>query len=254
MTSAEITYAQSLISVSNKIAVLSGAGISTDSGIADFRGPDGLWTRDPSAEKYSTIRYYMSDPELRARAWQFRLSNPALTARPNIGHESLVELERSGKLLRLVTQNIDGLHLVAGTSPEILIEAHGNIREAICTSCTWRGSMIETLSRVRNGEDDPACTECGGILKSATVFFGESLDPACVQSAHQAAADCDLLVCLGTTLAVYPVAEMVPIALEQGVPVMIVNAGETQFDDAALVIRGSLSELLPTILSSLSES
>jgi NAD-dependent deacetylase len=116
VTSAEITYAQSLISVSNKIAVLSGAGISTDSGIADFRGPDGLWTRDPSAEKYSTIRYYMSDPELRARAWQFRLSNPALTARPNIGHESLVELERSGKLLRLVTQNIDGLHLVAQRS------------------------------------------------------------------------------------------------------------------------------------------
>ena len=254
MASEASATARSLVAGSRRIAVLTGAGISTDSGIPDFRGPDGIWTRDSEAEKYSSIQYYMGDSELRARAWQFRLSNPALTARPNIGHESLVDLERSGRLLRLVTQNIDGLHLAAGTSPEILVEAHGNIRDAMCTSCNWRGSMSETLNRVRQGEVDPACTECGGILKSATVFFGESLDPSCVQSAHQAAATCDLLVCLGTTLAVYPIADMVSIALQEGTPVLIVNAGETQFDDSALVVQGSLSELLPMILSGLSES
>ena len=254
MTSAGIGQARSLLQGAQRIAVLTGAGISTDSGIPDFRGPQGLWTRDPDAEKYSSIDFYLSDPELRVRAWQFRLSNPVLVAKPNAGHTALLALERSGKLLRLVTQNIDGLHLAAGTSPELLVEAHGNTREAVCTSCTWRGPMSETLERVRAGESDPACSECGGILKSATVFFGQSLDPDCVQTAFDAAASCDLLVCLGTTLAVYPVAEMVPIALGRGTPVLILNAERTEFDDSALVIRGSLSELLPEILSDLSKS
>ncbi len=242
-----------MVARASKICVLTGAGISTDSGIPDFRGPDGLWTRDPEAEKYSSIEHYMGDAALRVRAWQFRLSNPALQAKPNLGHVSLVGLERSGKLLLLVTQNIDGLHLVAGTSHKKLEEVHGNIREAMCTSCDWRGAMNETLDRVRGGETDPACMECGAILKSATVFFGQSLDPVRVQNAFQAAETCDLLLCLGTTLAVYPVAEMVPIALGQGTRVMILNAEETQFDDSAYVVRGSLSKLLPEILGDLSE-
>jgi NAD-dependent deacetylase len=231
-----------------RVAVLSGAGISTDSGIPDFRGPDGIWTRDPDAEKYSTIGHYLADGELRARAWQYRMANPAWTAVPNPGHLALVELERSGRLELLVTQNIDGLHLAAGSDPDRVVEVHGSIRGARCVDCDWRGPTMGVLDRVRAGEPDPRCEVCGGILKTSTVFFGESLDEADLERAVRAASACDLLLCVGTTLQVYPVAGMVPLALRRGVPVVIVNAGATPFDDEALVVRGSISEVLPELV------
>jgi len=235
---------------SQRIVVLSGAGISTDSGIPDFRGPDGVWTRDPDAEKYSTITYYLADPEVRRRAWRHRLANPAWTAVPNAGHTALVDLERSGRLALLVTQNIDGLHVRAGNDPSGVVEVHGTIRSARCVSCDWRGPMVDVLERVRAGEDDPPCEVCGGIVKSATVFFGESLDPEDLRRSFAAAAECDLLVCVGTSLQVYPVADMVPTALRAGARLVIVNAEPTPFDDAAdVVVRGSISEVLPQVLA-----
>ena len=143
-----------------RIVVLTGAGISTESGIPDFRGPQGLWTKDPKAEKLSNIHYYMSDPEIRKLAWQGRAEHPAWTAVPNAGHRALVELEHRGKLHALVTQNIDGLHQRAGNSPAHVIEVHGTVHEVVCMGCGWRGPMAHALDRVRAGEDDPQCLEC----------------------------------------------------------------------------------------------
>lgn len=237
--------------IDGRIAVLTGAGISTDSGIPDFRGPQGVWTKDPEAEKYSTIEHYLADPDLRVRAWQWRMTNPAWTAEPNAGHRALVELERSGRLDLLVTQNIDGLHLAAGTDPDRLVEVHGSIRGARCVRCAWRGPTTEVLDRVRAGEADPPCRVCGGILKTSTVFFGESLDEQDLDRAFDSASRCDALWCIGTTLQVYPVAQMVPLALRRGAQVVIVNQGETPFDDVATVLRGPISELLPQMVGSL---
>jgi NAD-dependent deacetylase len=244
-----VDRARELLRAAGSVAVLTGAGISTESGIPDFRGPDGLWTRDPDAEKYSSIDHYLADPELRVRAWQFRMANPAWTAVPNAGHRALVDLERSGRLQLLVTQNIDGLHQAAGSDPDRLVEVHGTIRRAKCTDCDWSGPMGQVMDRVRAGEPDPPCHVCGGILKSGTVFFGESLDPVDVERAFDAATTCGLLLCIGTTLGVYPIAQMVPLALRAGASVVIVNAEETPYDDVATVVRGSIGEVLPTLVS-----
>ena len=243
-----LTVAGHALASARRVAVLTGAGISTDSGIPDFRGPDGLWTKDPDAEKYSTIEHYLSDPQLRERAWRYRMANLAWTADPNPGHIALVELESSGRLELLVTQNIDGLHLAAGSDPDRVVEVHGSIRGARCVQCDWRGATTEVFERVRNGESDPPCVVCGGILKTSTVFFGEPLAELDLHRAFAAASSCDLLLCVGTTLQVYPVAQMVPIALGRGVPVVIVNAGGTPFDEAATVVRGSISEVLPRLV------
>jgi len=182
------------IDSAQRVVVLTGAGISTDSGIPDFRGPQGVWTRNPKAEKLSDIRYYMTDPEVRRLSWQSRLDHTAWSAKPNPGHLALVALERRGKLHALITQNIDELHQVAGNSAERVIEVHGTMRKAVCMSCGWRGPMQETLERVRAGEEDPPCLECGGILKSATILFGQALVPTVIDRAMQSATEADLLM------------------------------------------------------------
>src|SRR5438477_1458539 len=156
----------------NHVVVLTGAGISTESGIPDFRGPNGVWTKDPAAEKTAQLEYYMGDPDVRRRAWQNRIKGNYFSAEPNAAHRALVDLEKKGALHFLVTQNVDGLHHAAGQSPELIVEIHGNVREVKCMTCGRRGPMEEALDRVRAGEDDPACEHCGGILKSATISFG----------------------------------------------------------------------------------
>ena len=246
----EIEAARELISASRRIVALTGAGISTESGIPDFRGPQGTWTVNPKAEKLSNIHYYMSDPEVRRLAWQQRLSHPAWTAAPNAGHRALVELERAGRLHALVTQNIDGLHQRAGSSPELVVEVHGTVHQFVCMNCNARGPMPIVLDRVRAGEDDPPCLECGGILKSATISFGQQLEPAVIERAMRAAAEADLLLAMGSTLQVYPVAGMVPRAKAAGARILIVNAGPTGFDDAAdLVIQQRIGDVLPAIVT-----
>ncbi len=245
---AAVTSARQWIDQSSRIVVLTGAGISTDSGIPDFRGPQGVWTKDPKAEQLSNIHYYMADPDVRKLAWQKRLEHPAWHAEPNAGHRALAELERRGKLLALVTQNIDGLHWRAGNSRDRVIEVHGTVHDVMCMHCDWRGPMRETLERVRAGEEDPRCATCGGILKSATISFGQALIPEVIERAIHAAVAADLFMTVGTSLQVYPVAGLLPMAKAAGAPVVIMNAEPTPMDHLAdAVIRSPLSDVLPQI-------
>ena len=231
-----------------RVVALTGAGISTESGIPDFRGPQGVWTQDPKAEKLSDIRYYMSDPEIRKASWQSRLSHPAWSARPNRGHAALVALERRGKLHALVTQNIDELHQIAGTAPERVVEVHGTVRRVMCMSCGMRAPMEKALDRVRAGEADPPCRVCGGILKSDTISFGQALVPEVIARAMRVAEEADLLLAIGSSLQVYPVANAVPLAKQAGARLVIVNAEPTPFDSIAdAVFRAPIGEVLPEI-------
>jgi NAD-dependent deacetylase len=231
------------------IVVLTGAGISTESGIPDFRGPQGVWTKNPEAEKTATLQYYMSDPEIRKRSWQNRLRSEMWHAEPNAGHRALADLERKAAMHTLVTQNIDRLHHRAGNSPDKIIEIHGNAQEVKCMACTFRGPMDETLERVRNGEEDPRCLGCGGILKSATISFGENLVLADLERAQRAAQDSDLFLAVGTSLAVYPAAALPEFALNAGARLVVMNAQETPFDRfAAAVTRDPLGEVLPELM------
>jgi NAD-dependent deacetylase len=232
-----------------RIVALTGAGISTESGIPDFRGPQGVWTKNPEAEKQATLQHYMADPEVRRRAWQSRLEHPAWRAEPNTGHRALVALEQRGQLEAVITQNVDGLHQRAGSSPGRVIEVHGTIWDVVCMRCGERAAMERALARVRAGEADPACRTCGGILKSATISFGQALVPDDIVRARDAARRADLLLAIGTTLAVYPVAGVVPEAKEAGARVVIVNAEPTAMDDLAdAVLRGAIGEILPRLL------
>jgi NAD-dependent deacetylase len=245
----EIESVSEWIAQSRRVVALTGAGISTESGIPDFRGPQGVWTKNPKAEKLSDIRYYMTDPEVRRLAWQQRVAHPAWQARPNAGHSALVSLEKSGRLHALVTQNIDGLHQAAGNSPEKVVEVHGTMHEVVCMRCDWRGPMQATLDRVRAGEEDPACRSCGGILKSATISFGQALLPELIDRALKAAQEADLLLAIGTSLNVYPVAGAVPLAKSTGAKIVILNAEPTPMDEIAdAVLRGSIGNVLPRLV------
>jgi NAD-dependent protein deacetylase/lipoamidase len=247
----DLRTAASLVSRARRIVALTGAGISTESGIPDFRGPKGVWTLNPKAEKLSDIRHYMADPEVRRLAWQERLAHPAWTAKPNAGHIALVEMEKNGRLHALITQNIDGLHQRAGNSSEKVIEVHGTVHEVRCMNCHWRGPMQATLERVRAGEEDPGCRSCGGILKSATISFGQGLDPQVIDRALHAAEEAELLIAIGTSLSVYPIANAVPLAKSAGAQVIIVNAQPTAMDSVAdLVLRGAIGETLPQLVQS----
>jgi len=235
-----------------QIVVLTGAGISTESGIPDFRGPDGLWTKNPAAEKTATLQYYVSDPDVRAQSWRNRLSSGMWDADPNAGHLALAELERRAALHTIVTQNVDGLHHAAGNSPERIVEIHGNVREVKCLSCQWHGPMGETLDRVRAGEEDPRCLACGGILKSATISFGENLVAEDLMRAQRAAAGADVFLALGTSLTVYPAAALPEYALANRARLVIVNAQVTPFDDfAELVSRDQLGDVLPALVAAI---
>ena len=250
VVSTDLETVASWIRHARRIVVLTGAGISTESGIPDFRGPQGVWTKNPEAEKTATLQYYVSDPEIRKRSWQNRVNGEYWHAEPNAGHRALADLERKAALHTLVTQNVDGLHQAAGTSPERVVEIHGNVREAKCLSCGWRGPMAETLDRVRAGEEDPRCHECGGILKSATISFGENLVPADLDRARLAAEDCDLFLAIGTSLGVYPAAGLPELALSAGARLVIMNAQETPFDRVAdAVFREQLGTVLPELVA-----
>ena len=253
-----IARARALLEQARGVVVLTGAVISTDSGIPDFRGPQGVWTKNPAAEKTATLQAYVSDPELRRRAWQNRLTSPMWDSEPNTGHRALVELERSGRLDLLVTQNIDGLHQKAGTDPARIVEIHGTALEVMCLRCGHRQPAEPVHSRVRAGETDPACTVpagdavCGGILKSATISFGQSLVAEDLFRAEEATAACDLLLAVGSTLAVFPAAGLVPVAVRQGAVVIIVNGAPTEMDSLAdVVIRGPIGECLPAMVEGL---
>lgn len=247
----EMKQAAAWLQEARRIVVLSGAGLSTDSGIPDFRGPNGLWTKNPDAEKASTLQHYLADPELRKRAWQNRLAAPAFTASPNVGHFALVELEERGQLSAIVTQNIDGLHQAAGNDPAKVIEVHGTVHWSRCWGCNDRRPMSQMLDRVRAGEADPSCEICGGVIKSDTILFGQNLVPHVIEAAMVAAERSDLVLAVGSTLSVFPAANVVPRAKSAGARVIIANGEPTKMDHFAdAVLIGSLSDLLPTLCGS----
>jgi NAD-dependent deacetylase len=237
------------IAAADKVTVLSGAGISTDSGIPDFRGPNGLWTRNPGSQRLFTLRDYLDDPDIRREAWRIRREHAAWTARPNSGHYALVDLENAGKLRAIITQNIDGLHQLAGNSEDLVIEVHGSLYEVECLSCHARTAMSDTLERVAAGEEDPACLRCGGILKAGTISFGQPLVPAVFDAARRAAADCDVFLAVGTSLSVQPVAGLVDVAIRRGAKVAIINAERTPYDNKADArLDGPIGDVLPQVV------
>jgi NAD-dependent deacetylase len=250
-----VDQARTIVTGSRRIVVLTGAGISTESGIPDFRGPDGVWTKNPEAEKLSTLQAYVADPAVRRRSWQGRLDSPVWTAEPNSGHRALVALEQRGVLDTLVTQNIDGLHQAAGNDPDRVVEIHGTMRFVSCLTCGARTPMPQLLDRVRAGEEDPSCTQttsagvCAGILKSATISFGQNLVVEDLVRSEEAARRCDLLLAVGSTLSVYPAAGLVPTAHRAGARVVIVNEQPTEYDGLAdVVVRGPIGEVLPALV------
>jgi len=254
-----IEIARAWVAAAQRITVFTGAGISTDSGIPDFRGPNGLWTKNPLAEKASSLEHYLGDPDVRRAAWQNRLHNPAWQAQPNAGHRSLVELERQGRLEALVTQNIDELHQRAGHDPATVFEVHGTMWWSRCWTCGDRRPMAATLQRVAAGDDDPHCLACeaagciidagDGILKSDTISFGQALVPEVIGAALAAADRCDLLLAVGSSLSVFPAANVVPRAKAAGAQIVIVNGEATKMDRFAdVLLLGPISEILPRVI------
>jgi NAD-dependent deacetylase len=251
----QIDDARRLVESSSSVVVITGAGVSTGSGIPDFRGPDGIWTKDPGAERLSNIQAYMSSPEIRVAAWQRLLLARANPAQPNPAHRALAAFEHTGKLKALVTQNIDGLHIAAGSDPALVIEVHGNTRVTRCLRCGSETPTLVTLDRVLEGDLDPHCetlvagVACGGLLKTAVVSFGQQLSQRDFARAEHLAKTCDLLMCVGSTLMVHPVAGLVPKAVSRGAHLLIVNADPTPFDhDADVVVRGDIPTVLGPLL------
>ncbi|PXX69211.1 NAD-dependent deacetylase [Nocardia tenerifensis] len=232
-----------------RIGVLTGAGISTDSGIPDFRGPRGVWTKDPIAELLSTYDNYLADPELRRRAWLARRDNPAWQARPNAAHIALAELAQAGRAVTIITQNIDRLHQRAGFPEDRVIEIHGNMFEVVCVECAYRTTMSATLERVAAGEADPPCPDCGGVLKSATVMFGQQMDRRTMMKAALTAQTSDIFLAIGSSLQVEPAASMCAVAVENGADLVIVNNEATPYDSMATeIVREPIGTAVPRLV------
>ncbi len=246
----ELDEVRGWLDAAARVTVLTGAGVSTPSGIPDFRGPNGLWTKDPGAAAMFDIESYRADPDLRRRAWANRRDHPAWTAEPNPAHEAFVRLEQRGRLRALLTQNIDGLHQRAGSDPGKVIELHGTLFFSACLECGHRVPMRDVLARVDAGEADPPCAACGGIQRSATVAFGQSLDPDVLDAAVDAASDCDVFVAAGTSLQVNPAAGLCRVALRSGARLVVANGSPTPYDSHAhAVLRDDLTEVLPALLA-----
>lgn len=252
MSDADLAGLATRIGSIHAVTILTGAGISTDSGVPDFRGPQGVWTRNPEAEKLSTFQHYVADPDLRQRSWQSRLAHPAWTAQPNAAHVALARLAASGIDTRVITQNIDELHQKAGLPPDRVVELHGTMFAVVCVGCADRTMMADVLARVRAGETDPPCVRCGGILKSATVMFGQALDRQVFSRAVTAAEACDLFVAIGSTLTVEPAASLCAVAVQSGATLIIVNRDPTPYDRlATAVVRTPIGEAVPALVDQL---
>lgn len=267
----DVAEVSTWLSEAHQVVALTGAGISTGSGIPDYRGPNGLWTKDPRAARTSSLSHYLADGEVRRLAWRNRLSSPVWGAVPNPGHAALVALERAGHLSAVVTQNVDELHQRAGHDPARVLELHGTMFWSRCWSCGDRRPMAEALARVRDGEDDPRCRAevvgsdagvpfgpdragggpyCGGVLRSDTISFGQALDPAVLGAAQEVVREADLVVAIGSSLTVQPAAGLVPLARRSGARVVIVNAAPTRLDAVAdAVVSGEISVVLPALVA-----
>lgn len=233
------------------MVAFTGAGLSTAAGIPDYRGPNGIWTKDPSAAKLSRVSQYRSDPELRRRLWRDRLTNPLYCAQPTQGHQLLESLANSGTLTGVITQNVDGLHRLSAGHSYPLVELHGCIRETRCLCCGDIQPMDQALARVANGDSDPTCLRCrdvnrsGGLLTSNTVTFGEPVPPTRLETAQELIDNTQVLLVLGSTLSVNPAARLVAFALERERQVVVVNQGPTRYDNRGVIkIHADCQEFL----------
>ncbi|MDE0709943.1 MAG: NAD-dependent deacetylase [Acidimicrobiia bacterium] len=231
MTVDQIEQAAELLGSSSRLLVFTGAGISTESGIPDFRGPDGLWkTVDPDD---FTFERYLDSAATRRRSWMRWSTSPLRQARPNQGHEAITELARLGRLAGCVTQNIDGLHRAAGLADELLVEAHGNVWTVRCLVCPAEWPSETVFDRVESGEEDPHCSRCGGIIKLTVISFGQAMPAAEMHRGYAMAQAADAVLAVGTTLSVWPAADIPLSAVRRGVPFVIVNLGPTDGDGIA---------------------
>lgn len=231
---------------SHRALIFTGAGISTSSGIPDFRGPQGVWTRRQPVY----FDDFMRSEAARIEHWDYKLEGYAAfrAAKPNAIHRAIVRLERAGKVCGVVTQNIDGLHSLAGSSADRLVEVHGTNALVECQSCHRREDPEPHFESFRRTRQPPVCA-CGGFLKPATISFGQSLDAATLARAHQLAIETDLVVALGSTLSVYPASSIPLIAADRGAPYIVVNRGATDHDgDARVALRleGDVGEIFPS--------
>jgi NAD-dependent deacetylase len=242
--------AAELLQQARNIVALTGAGISTESGIPDFRSPGSIWRTEPPVSYHD----FISQPESRQKYWQTRrnLSSQVAAARPNAAHRALAELERRHMLLGVITQNFDGLHQDAGHQPERVIELHGTSRVAACTLCGARSSIAALQQRIDAGEVDPQCPSCGGYLKTATILFGQRVPEAELARAKELTAVCDLFLVVGSSLKVMPAAMLPRLALKRDVPFIIVNLQPTSLDDLAdVVIHEKAGQILPSLVAML---
>jgi NAD-dependent deacetylase len=242
--------AAELLQQARNIVALTGAGISTESGIPDFRSPGSIWRTEPPVSYHD----FISQPEARQKYWQTRrnLSSQVAAARPNAAHRALAELERRHLLLGVITQNFDGLHQDAGHQPERVIELHGTSRVAACTLCGARSSIAALQQRIDAGEVDPQCPSCGGYLKTATILFGQRVPEAELARAKELTAVCDLFLVVGSSLKVMPAAMLPRLALKRDVPFIIVNLQPTSLDDLAdVVIHEKAGQILPSLVAML---
>ena len=245
-----ISDAVELMQQAKRIVALTGAGISTESGIPDFRSPGSPWESNPP----TSYRDFLEKPEARQRYWQSRhnLSSLVTAAQPNAAHRALAELEQRGILRGILTQNFDGLHQDAGNNPEHIVELHGTSRFAACTLCGKRSSMSDLQRRIDAGEIDPRCDACGGLLKAATILFGQRVPDAELARAKEMTAVCDLFLVVGSSLKVIPAATLPRLALNHNIPLVIINLQPTTLDPAAdVVIHEKAGEVLPIIVASL---
>ena len=245
---ADIAQARAWIAAASNIVGFTGAGISTESGIPDFRSPGGVWARNRIIE----FDEFCASREARVEAWRQRVEMwPSMRdARPNPGHDAFVELERRGKLRAMITQNIDGLHQRAGQSPDLTIELHGTNLWAACLSCARRIPMDEAIGRVESGDLAPECGECGGILKAATVSFGQAMPEREMARAVEAARRCEVFLAVGSSLVVHPAATLPSLAKRAGAKLILVNRTVTPLDNVAdLVLRDEIGRALPELVS-----
>ena len=240
-----------LMGNAGKILIFTGAGISTNSGIPDFRGPGGVWTK----RKPVFYQDFMRSGKVRVEHWEYKLEawDDFKNSSPNAVHQGIVKLEKAGKIHKVITQNIDGLHQKAGTSRALLVELHGTNAEVECQKCLLRSEPESHFEYFRRTRKPPVC-QCGGFLKSATISFGQNLHREDIQIAENAAAQADLVVALGSTLSVYPAASIPLLATRRGVPYVIINRGETEHDcDPTVTLRleGDVSDIFPPAVDSI---
>lgn len=235
-----------------RVVVLTGAGISTDSGIPDFRGPNGFWTKEPGAHLRYTYQTFMADPELRAGYWRSRRDSEVWAAEPNVRHWTVGNLTGSALDVTVITQNTDRLHQRAGAPPDRVIEMHGTVRVTECVGCGHRSPTTEVLGRIEAGEAVPHCALCGGILKTASTMFGQTMSPEVFARATEAVETCDLLLAVGTSLSIEPAGSFCATAVRSGADLVIVNLGETPYDSLANeIVVEPIGVALPRIAAQL---